>query len=347
VHILIVKTSSLGDVLHTLPALSDAAAALPGLKCDWVVEESFTEVPAWHPAVEKIIPVATRRWRRAPFAVAGEKRRFVRALRERAYDRVIDAQGLLKSAILTRLARGPRCGLASECVREPLAARFYDARISVTGEMHAVERLRRLFAACLDYPAPVAAPEYGIPPGVLKTRAGLVPEKPYLMFLHGTTWDSKHWPEAHWAQLIGLASAAGYEVLLPWGNRAEKGRAERLARERMGVCVLPATGLGELGALLRASRGAVAVDSGLSHLAAALGVPCVSIYGPTDPKRTGTAGAHQRHIAARFACAPCLERQCRYTQPAPVWPACFQDASVPRVWDTLIALIENASPRND
>lgn len=345
-HILIVKTSSLGDVLHTLPAVSDAVAAIPGLKCDWVVEESFAEVPAWHPAVDRVIPVATRRWRRAPFAVAGEKRRFVRSLRERAYDRVVDAQGLLKSALMTRLARGPRCGLAAESVREPMAARFYEKRIALSGEWHAVERLRRLFAACLGYPQPAAAPDYGIAAGALRARAGLMPDRPFLLFLHGTTWESKHWPEAHWAQMIGLAQDAGYPVLLPWGNRTERDRAERLARDREGVRVLPATTLGELGALLRASRGAVAVDSGLSHLAAALAVPCVSLYGPTDPRRTGTVGDHQRQIAARFACAPCLERQCRYAQPAPVWPACFQDAPPARVWDTLVALTERVPPRN-
>lgn len=344
-HILIVKTSSLGDVLHTLPAVSDAAAAIPGFRCDWVVEEAFAAVPAWHPAVARVIPVATRRWRKAPLVVAGEKRRFVKGLRARTYDRVIDAQGLLKSAMLARLARGPRCGLAASCVREPLAARFYQSHVELPAEMHAVERLRGLFAACLGYSLPATAPDYGIRHEALAARAGLIPEQPYLMFLHGTTWDSKHWPEAHWAQLIGLARGAGYQILLPWGNDDEHARASRLALSG-GARVLPATTLGELGALLQASRGAVAVDSGLSHLAAALSLPCVSLYGPTDPARTGAAGARQVHVAAQFACAPCLERRCRYPRPTPVRPACFQDMSAARVWDTLIALIEHAAPHD-
>jgi heptosyltransferase-1 len=343
VHILIVKTSSLGDVLHTLPAVSDAAAALPQLRCDWVVEEGFAEIPAWHAAVARVIPVATRRWRRAPFVVAGEKRGFVRRLREHAYDLVLDAQGLLKSALLARFARGPRCGFARECAREPLAARFYDSQVSIPPDLHAVERLRRLFARCLDYPAPSSAPDYGIPNGAPGAPSGLIPDRPYLLFLHGTTWASKHWPDRYWGQLLDLAANAGYQVLLPWGNQTEFARARRLAQDRALARVLPATTLTELRALLRASQGAVAVDSGLSHLAAALGVPCLSLYGPTDPDRTGAVGNRQRWMAARFPCAPCLERICRYRDPSPVTPACYHDMSAKRVWDTLADLIGNSA----
>jgi len=108
-RLLIVKTSSLGDVIHTLSAVSDAAAASPGLVCDWLVEEAYREVPAWHPAIRRVIPCALRRWRRAPLAAwrSGEWSRFRADLRQDAYDLVLDSQGLIKSAFLAIQARGP------------------------------------------------------------------------------------------------------------------------------------------------------------------------------------------------------------------------------------------------
>ena len=126
-RVLLIKTSSLGDVIHTLPALTDAARAIPGIRFDWVVEEGFAEIPAWHPAVDAVIPVAIRRWRKKPLQAvrSGEWSNFKRRLRETQYDLVIDAQGLLKSAWLTRYARAEVVGLDKSSAREPLAARFY------------------------------------------------------------------------------------------------------------------------------------------------------------------------------------------------------------------------------
>ncbi|MAL35291.1 MAG: lipopolysaccharide heptosyltransferase I, partial [Pseudomonas sp.] len=163
-RVLLVKTSSLGDVIHTLPALTDAQRAIPGIQFDWVVEEGFAEIPAWHPAVAQVIPVAIRRWRKHPLQTlrTGEWRRFKARLRETHYDLVIDAQGLLKSAWLTRYVKAPVAGLDRDSIREPLASRFYDRRYAVPRERHALERVRQLFAQALGYSIPEMIADYGL-----------------------------------------------------------------------------------------------------------------------------------------------------------------------------------------
>ncbi|MCF5575439.1 lipopolysaccharide heptosyltransferase I, partial [Pseudomonas syringae] len=227
-RVLLIKTSSLGDVIHALPALTDAARALPGIRFDWVVEEGFAEIPAWHPAVDRVIPVAIRRWRKNLWQTfrSGEWRRFKDRLREQRYDLVIDAQGLFKSAWLTRYIDAPVAGLDRDSAREPVASRFYDRALPVARGQHAVERLRQLFAQALGYPLPVGMGDYGLKPLAALDGA---PQAPFVLFLHGTTWDTKHWPEVYWRQLAELMAARGFQVQLPWGNPTEKARAERIA----------------------------------------------------------------------------------------------------------------------
>lgn len=329
-RVLLVKMSSLGDVVHTLVAVTDASRALPGLRVDWVVEEGLAEIPAWHPAVDRVIPIALRRWRRDWRATRAERRAFRARLRERRYDCVLDAQGLIKSALVARLARGPRWGLDWRSAREPLAALAYGRRVKVDTAQHAVLRLRRLFAAALGYEAPAdSSVDYGV-------DAACIPPAPQhgdLLFLHGTTWATKHWPETYWRELAVRAAQAGRRVLLPWGSEAERARAERIAAAAPdAAAVLPRLGLGQLAGVLRGVQAAVGVDTGLAHLAAALGVPSVTLYGPTRFDRTGTFGARQLHLAADFACAPCMSRVCRYRGAAEVLPACFGTLPPERVW---------------
>jgi heptosyltransferase-1 len=294
--VLLVKTSSLGDVIHTLPALTDAQRAIPGIQFDWVVEEGFAEIPAWHPAVAQVIPVAIRRWRKHPLQTlrTGEWRRFKARLRETHYDLVIDAQGLLKSAWLTRYVKAPVAGLDRDSIREPLASRFYDRRYAVPRERHALERVRQLFAQALGYSIPEMIADYGLDRSQLATPG----EQPYLLFLHGTTWPSKHWPEAYWRQLAERMSEFGWAIRLPWGNAEEKARAERIAQGLPSASVLPRLNLGGVAKVVAGARACVAVDTGLGHLAAALDVPSISLYGPTLPGRVGAYGRSQVHLCA-------------------------------------------------
>jgi heptosyltransferase-1 len=357
---LIVKTSSLGDVIHTLPAVTDAARALPDVRFDWVVEEAFAEIPRWHPAVDQVIPVALRRWRKQPLQAwrSGKWGSFRQAIGARAYDAVIDAQGLLKSAWLSRFAHGPRHGLDRHSARESLASLNYQHRHPVAWGRHAVLRVRELFAHALGYPLPadahLAAPAPGSNPyGLDRARllAGRGPSSasvPYLLFLHGTTWPTKHWPAYYWRQLAEQATAAGWEVHLPWGNIAEQARAEQIAADLPAARVLPKLSLAGIAAELAGATACVAVDTGLAHLAAALAVPSVSLYGPTNPGFTGSWGANQLHLAAEFPCAPCLKKDCSYQAGtaeraaadfALVQPRCFSRLPPPRVWQAVQQLI--------
>jgi len=298
VRVLVVKMSSLGDVIHTLPALTDARQALPGIRFDWVVEEAFAEIPGWHPAVDKVIPVALRRWR-SQLLRPDTRREWGRAraaLRARCYDAVIDAQGLFKSAFICRQVVAPRFGLDRDSAREGLAAMAYDHRIPVPRDMHAVERTRLLFSRSLHYALPQARGDYGLPVESGNVIAAGEPLPPGLLFFHGTARDEKLWPEDHWVALAELAGAAGYRQWLPWGSEAERQRALRIAARCSSVEVLPRQSLNELAGMLRQVPAAVAVDTGLGHLAAALDVPTVSLYGPTSTRLVGAYGRNQVHI---------------------------------------------------
>ena len=333
--VLIVKTSSLGDVIHTLPALTDAGNAIPSIQFDWVVEQPFAEIPAWHRSVDKIIPVALRQWRKQPLRTLKTPawRHFYASLRDTRYDVVIDAQGLVKSALLSVLAKGTRAGLDFNSAGESIASWFYHQTYGINPEQHAITRIRQLFAAVLGYPTPVTPPDYGIDKSRLPQPAQEYQN--YLVFLHGTTWATKHWPEAYWRQLAEQGAAAGYQILLPWGNDVERQRAERIVADIDNGKVLPQMSLLEIAGILSQATAVVAVDTGLGHLAAALGRPTINLYGPTSPRLTGTAGANQIHLPAQFDCAPCLQRKCTFQGKASVQPACFAHLAPARVWDVL------------
>jgi heptosyltransferase-1 len=331
VRVLLIKTSSLGDVIHTLPALTDAAKAIPGIRFDWVVEEGFAEIPAWHPAVDRVIPVAIRRWRKNLWRTykSGEWRQFQQCLREGNYDLVIDAQGLLKSAWLTRYCNAPIAGLDRHSAREPLASRFYDRTYQVPREQHALERTRQLFAQALGYRLPVSTGDYGLDRVAL---AGPIDE-PYLVFLHGTTWASKHWPEADWRALAERLNAEGWAIRLPWGSAQEKARAERIAAGLDKAQVLPKLNLVGVARVIAGARACVAVDTGLGHLAAALDVPSISLYGPTRPGRVGAYGQGQVHLCATGPNAGSGDRE----------KSCFDGLDAAGVYPELQRLLEEHS----
>lgn len=295
-RVLIVKTSSMGDVLHTLPALTDAMRALPDIHFDWAVEENFAQIPTWHPAVGDVIPVAIRRWRKNWFGAASRQERcdFKKALRRRQYDAVIDAQGLIKSAALvTRVARGVKHGLDCKSAREPFASWFYDQRHAIPRDLHAVERIRRLFAASLNYPQPSDTGDYAIAAHFLAAPPRSDDTRPYLVFLHATTRPEKHWPESHWRELIAAQAGSGLVVKLPWGTEAEYQRAVRLSENFPYAEVLPRLTLSEIAGVLAGAKAVVSVDTGLSHLTAALDRPNIVLYGPTDPGLIGSYGKNQ------------------------------------------------------
>ena len=273
-------------MVHQCPAVSDAARGIPEAKIDWVVEDAFAGVVRMHPRVERVIPVALRRWRTAPWRpeVWREMSAFRASLKGERYDAVIDTQGLLKSALITCLTSGPRHGMDRASAREPLASRFYDHRHFVPRELHAVERNRRLTAAALGTALP-ALIDYGL-------RGGAAPAEKlpasYTVLLTMTSRADKLWPEVRWVE---LGRALALPAVLPWGSAEERSRAERIARG-IGQAVVPERmRLEELAQVLANARHVVGLDSGLTHLAAALGVPAVAIFCGSEPSLTGLYGA--------------------------------------------------------
>lgn len=293
-RVLIVKTSSMGDVLHTLPALTDANNFIPDIKFDWVVEENFAQIPSWHFAVDQVIPVAIRRWRKAWFTrdIRAERQQFYEQLNQNTYDVVIDAQGLIKSAFLiTRKANGIKHGLDRKSAREPIASWFYDVKHAVAKNLHAVERVRLLFAQSLGYQLTNDRGDYAIAQHFVNNLP--LDNQQYLVFLHSTTRHDKHWTEEQWRNLIKLVAADGYKIKLPWGSEPEYQRSLRLAEGFSNVEVLPKLTIAEVANVLAGARVVVSVDTGLSHLTAALDRPNVTLYGPTDPKLIGGYGQNQ------------------------------------------------------
>jgi len=337
--VLIVKMSSLGDVIHALPALSDAKKAIPEITFHWVIEERFATIAHWHPAVSKVIPIALRRWRKAWLAktTRAEMRAFKEELRRESYDAVVDLQGLLKSAWVTRLVKAERFGYDRKSIREPLASFFYHKKFAVSRKQHAVDRNRQLLCQALYYPFRDVMPDYGIPRQHYSDET--LSKDRYLLCFHGTTWANKHWPESYWIALVQRVTAQGLQVKLGWGSEVEKARAERIASVCRHAVVLERLDLEGLGLVIANAVAVVSVDTGLGHLAAAFDVPTLALYGPTDPVKSGILGEQQFNLSADFPCAPCLKRQCAYRKPASEWPACFTTVSPDRVWAALERMV--------
>jgi len=291
-RLLLVKTSSLGDVIHNLPVATDLRRRFPDAVIDWVVEESFADLPRLHPAVRRVIPVALRRWRKALFLPTTwwEMAAFRRSAKVEHYDAILDTQGLLKSALIARRAHGQTCGHAADSAREPLAARFYDRVFSIPKDLHAVERNRRLAAATFGYTLDDLPLDYGlkVPPLVQPW----LPAGDYAVLLTATSRADKEWPEPDWQALGQALIVMGMRCVLPAGSLAERARAGRIAEALGRAVAAPPLNLAELAGLMAGARIVVGVDTGLTHLAAALDRPTVALFCGSDPQLTGVfAGA--------------------------------------------------------
>jgi len=332
-RVLIVKTSSLGDIVHAFPAVTEAAHAVPDIEFDWVAEEPFSEVPAWHPAVDRVIPVAIRRWRCAPLAAFrnGQYAAFRQQLLARDYDLVLDSQGLIKSALVARCAKAPVAGFDIASTRESLAALFYGRTYRVPQDKHAVIRQKMLFAQALGYETTNAV-EYGL------DRTGAQRSGNELLFLHGTTWPSKRWPLAFWRSVARLALDHGFNVTIAAGNEDEADFSKAIADGERTISLLTGLSLNELANRIQGTAGVIAVDSGLAHIATAYGVPVVALYGASSAELTGVLGSRQQALSVNYPCAPCRRRRCRYEQSAEIVPPCSETLDATAVWTALQAL---------
>ena len=288
-RVLLIKTSSLGDVIHCLPAVTDMVRNVPGLWLDWMIEEQWAEVVRMHPGVHRELPVQLRSWRRHPLRPGtwSEFGAFRRQLGYGRYDHIIDAQGLIRSALLARLAPGVHSGYDRESVREPPASYFYDRKYPVSVTLHAAERIRRLAAQALDYPLPPEL-DYGLQ--VQVDRPGWPTANRYLVFLHATARRDKSWGMVRWKALALKAAKAGFVVVAPWGTDKERQRSKELVEAAPGGITPPRLGYRELASLLAGAAAVVGVDTGLTHLASAVGAPTVALYTASWSELNGVIG---------------------------------------------------------
>ncbi len=332
--ILLIKLSSLGDLVHVFPALSDLQKHFPQVSVDWVVDEAFKEVPAWHPAVNKVIPVGLRRlkkqgiWRLSSIK---EVIATIKKIRLERYDLIIDAQGLYKSAIIAALARGKRVGLAKGYSRENVAW-LYQQSFPISFDQHAIARVRSLFAEALAY-------QYDSDVLDFKLGAWSGQDSKTVVFVHATTWSTKHYPDEYWRDLAVMATKRGWRVALPQVNAIEEARAGMIAQD-LDAEVLPKMSLTMIRDYLAGVRAFISVDTGLAHIAAAMGVPGLALYGATNPKHIGTMGQHQMHLSAVFECAPCVLRHCHHpdrgNKPT---PPCYRMIEPKVVWEKFNTLL--------
>jgi heptosyltransferase-1 len=302
-NILFIKTSSLGDVVHHMPALTEARAHYPDARFTWLVEQAYAPLVRLHPAVGEVISVAWRRWRYTLYAPAtlGEIISSLRVIRADRYDKIIDSQGLLRTAVMARLARGERHGYDRASIREPLASVFYDVHHSVSRALHAVDRNRTLTGLALGY-APEGALDFGL------DRARFAkPDERYAVLLHATARPEKEWPAAHWIALGRALLGRGLTPVLPWGTDTERTRSEEIAAALPQARVPERRPLDAVAGLIAGAELVVGVDTGLLHLAAALDVPLVAIFAGSEPGLTGPVGNGPITVLGTHGAAPAVE----------------------------------------
>jgi len=344
--ILIVKMSSMGDIFHTFPAITDLKAKFPAAEIHWVVEAGFAEIAAWHPAVARVIPVHLRRWmKERQLSSWREFNTWKAQLQLEHYDYVVDAQGLLKSGLIARCAKGGSGvhGYHKKAAREAVSHWFYAHSYQVDKDQHAVQRTRELFGKIFRY-SPPAQLNFGINQNFAQVQKN--PRK--LIFIIGTSWVTKLWSQERWVELTQLALAQGYQVEVIWGSAQELASAQKIIdqcpsatrpQERMSI-----TAVAEK---LVEAAGVVGLDTGFSHLAGALETPTIALYGPTSPIKVGLIGEHTLNLRLNppLECMPCHKRQCKWLpEGSQESPMCLTRIAAAEVWQSLVDKLNPAQP---
>jgi len=337
--VLIIKLTSMGDLMHALPALTDAASIYPDIEFDWVVDQTFAEVPLWHPNVKRVIKTAHRQWRKQPITAYrdGRLKQFYRDLNAQQYDVVIDMQSNIKSAVVSWLHKGDVHGLDKHCCREKPAHWAYKYQHHVELKQHSIEKLRQLMAEALQYKKPTSPANYGVDLAQYELPAlDIDLSDKYLLFVHNASKDNKQWPIGQWRELVAIAVEAGYSVLLPCGSDDEYQRAQRIAKVSEQAFALPRVSLNAMAALTHHAQGAVSNDTGLAHLVAVADKPGITLYGPTDPKLIGTYGDKQEHIVSEYDGQPCYRGNClHHDDKQQTDSVCMENINAQYVWNRL------------
>lgn len=278
----------MGDLVHNMPLIADIREHFPDAVIDWVVEQSFLDVARLNTQIDTFIPIAMRRWKHALTHASTWKEfaAFRRQLKAREYDAILDTQGLLKSALISRWARGASHGQNSHTAREAVAGHLYTYPHDIPRNLHAITRNRLLGAAAFNYALPQTPPVYQL--AVPEQALPITVPPSFILAMHGTARDAKLWPTQHWIELGKHLSRQNLPLLLPWGNSAEHDRAKQIASAVPGAAVLPKMNLAQLACLIGRATAVVGLDTGLMHLAVALNIPTLAIFTDTDIWQAGT-----------------------------------------------------------
>ena len=295
-RILLIKTSSLGDIIHNFPAVTDLAKEFPSSRIDWVVEEGYSFLPQLHLHINNVIPIAIRRWRkmrnlRRNFS---EIRNFLKQLRKVKYDTVIDSQGLLKSAILCPIARGTTHGLDISSAKEPVSL-IYNKTYRVDKRYHAIERNRTLYGDSLGYEV-CGRPCYDLNLTTLRNHEITLPPKPFAILIAFSSKADKSWSSQNWVALGNKINKFGIKTIFLAGNNPDQSCANLISNQILNSEVFPISSLHTISVLMSHAKLVVGLDTGLTHLAAAFGKPTVGIFCSTDPSKTGVCGGLRKTL---------------------------------------------------
>ncbi|MBL6899866.1 MAG: lipopolysaccharide heptosyltransferase I [SAR86 cluster bacterium] len=286
----------MGDLMHALPALTEAKAHFKEIEFDWVVDKSFSEVPKWHPAVNKIITTDHRNWKKQLLSPNSRKafQSVIQEINNTNYDLVIDMQNNLKSALVSFMCKHQVIGMDSKSVREYPAHLSYNKKISISKELHAITRQKILLSNALGY-LTSNSKDYGISDIEFKEPSFNLPNE-YVALVQNASWKTKQWSIANWQLLVKHFDGSGIEMIFPSGNEEELKRAEQISSISDNAHALKPLSLNETAYIMKKAKFSVCSDTGLAHLSAVVGTPSLTLYGPTDTKLIGTEGINQLHV---------------------------------------------------
>ena len=290
----------MGDLMHALPALTEAKEHITDISFDWVVDKNFASVPSWHPLVDKTIVTDHRNWRRQLFSKKSREslQQVLNEINGTQYDLVVDMQNNLKSALVSFLSKHRVTGMDAKSVREYPAHLAYSTKINVDKDLHAIERQKKLLAEALDYSYSMKNVDYG---ALLETfiEPNINLPNKYVVLVQNASWITKQWSIAKWQKLVQYFDGKNIKMILPSGNLNELERAKEIASISTNAQAIDLMPLNEIAYIIKNANFCICSDTGLAHLSALSGTPSITLYGPTETALIGTYGKNQVHIVGK------------------------------------------------
>ena len=290
----------MGDLMHALPALTEAKEHIADISFDWVVDKNFASVPSWHPLVDKTIVTDHRNWRRQLFSKKSREslKEALNEINETNYDLVVDMQNNIKSALVSYLSKHSVVGMDAKSVREYPAHLAYSTKINVDKKLHAIERQKKLLAEALDYSSSMNNVDYGaLLEGFIKPNMSLPSQ--YIVLVQNASWITKQWSITKWQKLIQYLDGKDIKMILPSGNLNELERAKEISSVSTKAQALDLMPLNEIAYIIKNANFCICSDTGLAHLSALSGTPSITLYGPAETALIGTYGENQIHIVGK------------------------------------------------